>query len=852
MTRWPPPKTDSASDDQSLAHTETAPATGVEVVFVDGRVPDVAAFEAPGREVIVLSLDQDGIAQIASALDGRTGIDAIHIVSHGGDGYLSLGSSQVTTASIQSSQLGYLQSIGQSLSTDGDILIYACDYASGASGLEAMNLLADITGADVAASTDATGDSSLGADWTLEQATGGIEATALAPTAWVHALDFSFSGVGSTGALSLAETIMGAGITVISANYQGGGEQSGTFLAGGSVSFGSNVLGFSSGALLSTSQNAIGVQGPNSVVDFTEDAIDGVDGNAELNALSGNNTFDAAILDITFVPDVPPGAQVGDTARMTIEIVFGSEEYLDFVNSGYNDLMAVVVNGVNQSLVPNASGGESSISIDSVNNVLNQSLFVDNTGGAFNTQMDGFTITIPLVFDVIIGQQNTLRLAIADAGDNTYDSWLFVRADSAQTAVVAEDDTITTAANLPATVDLTVNDYNLSAAPMTLTHIQGQAVTQGDVVTLGSGIQLTVGAGGQVTVTGDGSNAAHDTFTYQVSNGLGGVASATVDVDITPPNLTPPAAQDDTEAVAANATLSDSVLTNNGSGADTDPDGDPLTVTQVNLTSFTPGEPFTLASGALLTMDSNGNYVYDPNGAFDGLAAGATAVDTFNYTVSDGQGGNATATVSVTVTGVNDAPTAADDNIAVDENQVSALASLTANDSDVDGDAVFLAPVSGAGSNGGFFSFDDSGNLYFLPGSGFDSLSVGDTATTDFVYTVYDTHGATASATLTVTINGANDNPTAAADAYTANEDEASYLGNLLANDTDIEGDALFLNLNSAPGDNGGYFSVDDSGSVLFFPNGDFNDLAVARPAPPASTTPWSTPMAAAPAPRSA
>ncbi|MGS5088228.1 Ig-like domain-containing protein [Hydrogenophaga sp. A37] len=837
------PVADEAADDDesdtTLANPETAEAPRVEVVFVDARVPDVAAFEAPGREVIVLSMDQDGIAQIASALNGRTDIDAIHIVSHGGDGYLNLGSGQVTIDSIQSTQLQYLQAIGQSLSADGDILIYACDYASGASGLEAMNLLADITGADVSASVDATGDASLGADWTLERTTGTVEAVALAPTGWVHALDFAFTPVGSTGAMGLAETIMGAGITVTSATYQGGAEQSGTFTAGSSVTFGNNVLGFSAGALLSTSEYAEGVAGPNEYPVFGDDAISGVDGNAELNALSGGfDTFDAAILDITFVPDVPPGAQVGDVVRMTIEVVFGSDEYLEYVNGGFNDVMAIVVNGVNQSLVPNASGGESAISIDSVNNLQNPSLFVDNsgvvdggtgtvTGAPYHTEMDGFTITIPLVFDVILGQENTLRVAIADTGDQYYDSWLFVRADSAQTAIVAEDDTITTATNLPATVDLTANDYNLAAAPMTLTHIQGQAVTQGQVIILESGVQLTVGAGGEVTVTGNGTDAVHDTFTYQISNGMGGVASATVDVDVTAPNLNPPVAQNDSEAVSANGTLSDSVLTDNGNGPDTDLIGDPLTVTQVNLTSFDPGEPTALPSGALLTMNSNGSYVYNPNGQFQFLAAGATTVDTFSYTVNDGQGGNDTATVSITITGVNDAPVAVDDSFSVGEDIGVGLGGILANDSDPDGDEIYIDMNSAAGSAGGQFSFDDSGILLFNPDGDFDDLAVGQSRTTDFTYTLHDSQGASAAATVTVTVNGANDNPQGTDDSFVGDEDSVLFLANLLGNDTDAEGDALYLDMNSTAGSNGGQFSRDDGGSVSFNPDGDFDDLAV-------------------------
>ncbi len=674
----------AAAETDMPAAVEPLALASQEVVFIDARVPDPAAFEGENRQVIVLSMEQDGLSQIAAALHGRSDISAIHIVSHGSGGVLTLGNSEVTVDSIQSAHMSHLQSIGQALSADGDILIYACDFVSGESGLEAMHLLADITGADVAASVDATGHESLGANWTLEQSTGAVEVQSLAPLAWMHALDFAFTGAGTVGAMGMANNIMGAGVTVVSATYQGGATQAGTFSSGSGVTFGSNVLGFTSGTLLSTSSNAAGVAGPNSVGNFGQNASNGIDGDAALNAMAGTPTFDAAILSVSFVPDVPPGGSVGDVGRMTLEIVFGSEEYLEYVGQ-INDVMEVSVNGQIVSLVPNSTNGESTIGIDSINSTQNRSLFINNASAVYNTQMDGFTVTIPIVFDVVVGQSNTIRLAVADAFDTQVDSWLFVRADSGQTVVVAEDDEVTTATNLPITVDLTANDYNLAGGTMSLTHIQGQTVSEGQVITLGSGIQLTVGTGGQVTVTGNGSSAANDTFTYQVSNGLGGIASATVNVEVTPPNLNPPVAQNDVEAVLANATLTDSVLTNNGNGADTDPNGNPLSVVQVNLTGFTAGTPIALPSGAQLSMNVNGTYVYNPNGAFDSLVGGATATDSFSYTVTDGQGGNDTATVTITVTGVNDAPAAIDDSFTVSEDGAIYLGSMDANDTDVDG-----------------------------------------------------------------------------------------------------------------------------------------------------------------------
>jgi VCBS repeat-containing protein len=813
-------------DDTDVATAPEAPSR-TEVVFVDSRVNDPAAFGTDGREVVVIAADQDGLSQIASALDGRTGIHAIHIVSHGGDGYLSLGSSSITADSIRTADTATLQLIGQALSEDGDILIYACDYAAGEAGLEAMQLIADLTGADVAASSDATGHESLGGDWTLEQSTGAIETAELAPLAWMSALDFAFTGAGTVGALGMANNIMGAGVTVVSATYQGGATQSGTFTAGSGVIFGSDVLGFTSGTILSTGSNAAGVAGPNSVGEYGDDVVGGVDGDPTLDAMAGMATLDAAILNIDFIPDVPPGGNVGDVGRMTLEIVFGSEEYLEYVGS-INDVMEVTINGQVVSLVPNASGGESTIGINSVNTTQNPSLFIDNAGGTYNTQMDAFTVTIPMVFDVIVGQTNTIRLAVADAADAFYDSWMFIRADSGQTVVVAEDDQVSTAANLPITVDLTANDYSLAGGTMTLTHIQGDPVTQGQVITLGSGIQLTVGAGGQVTVTGNGGSAANDTFTYQVSNGMGGIASATVNVDVTAPNLNPPVAQDDVEAVMADGTLSDSVLTNNGNGVDSDPNGDPLSVVQVNLTGFTPGDPIALPSGALLTMNANGSYVYDPNGAFDGLAGGATTTDSFSYTVTDGQGGNDTATVTITVTGVvsNHAPVAVDDLHTVSEEGAAFLGNPTANDSDADGDPLSFVLGSLTGSNGGTITMDDSGNLIFTAGAAFDDLAVGQTRDTSFTYTVSDGQGGSDTGTITVTVQGANDAPIAQNDQFDVSEDGAHFLGGVLGNDSDVDSSGLWISLNGVTGSNGGSFTLDDSGNLIFLPGESFNSLA--------------------------
>ena len=162
-----------------------APSTEIphEIIFVDARVQDLHAFLA-GRttEVIMLDPSRDGVEQMASALAGRSGIDAIHILSHGDAGQLYLGDSTLDAHSISGEHADELATIKTALANHADILIYGCDVAAGDQGQAFVTALAATTGADVAASIDSTGSAGLGGDWQLESDTGNVEAAALAFT----------------------------------------------------------------------------------------------------------------------------------------------------------------------------------------------------------------------------------------------------------------------------------------------------------------------------------------------------------------------------------------------------------------------------------------------------------------------------------------------------------------------------------------------------------------------------------------------------------------------------------------------------------------------------------------------
>ena len=147
------------------------------IIFVDSRVVDFERLLAglnADVQVVILDPTQDGITQIAAALAGITDLDSIHIISHGSIGTLYLGSTVLTEEYIDDYQT-QLSQIGTSLSGTGDILLYGCDVAAGATGQSFIESLSRYTGADVAASTDATGSSLAGGDWSLEVSTGAIE-----------------------------------------------------------------------------------------------------------------------------------------------------------------------------------------------------------------------------------------------------------------------------------------------------------------------------------------------------------------------------------------------------------------------------------------------------------------------------------------------------------------------------------------------------------------------------------------------------------------------------------------------------------------------------------------------------
>ncbi|MEJ6885937.1 VCBS domain-containing protein, partial [Bradyrhizobium diazoefficiens] len=279
----------------------------------------------------------------------------------------------------------------------------------------------------------------------------------------------------------------------------------------------------------------------------------------------------------------------------------------------------------------------------------------------------------------------------------------------------------------------------------------------------------TVLDSGAVDALAAGEHLA-DSFTVEVDDHHGGLATQQVTIDITGTNDAPVAVAD------TNSGLEDSTIT--GTVASNDSDVDDGATLSYSLDAAVAG----------LALNPDGSYSLDAgNAAYQHLAQGATTDVVANYTVTDEHGATSNSTLTITLTGTNDAPVAvADTDSGLEDSTITGT--VASNDSDVDDGATLSysldAAVAGLTLNpDGSYSLD-AGN------AAYQHLAQG--ATTDVVanYTVTDEHGATSSSTLTITLTGTNDAPVAVADTNSGSED-STITGTVASNDSDVDDGAV-------------------------------------------------------------
>jgi VCBS repeat-containing protein len=249
-----------------------------------------------------------------------------------------------------------------------------------------------------------------------------------------------------------------------------------------------------------------------------------------------------------------------------------------------------------------------------------------------------------------------------------------------------------------------------------------------------------------------------DSFTYAIRLGNGTLSWATATVQIAGANDAP---------VVTSALVSDTIAETNAtltdSGAITFTDADHGAVNTATLTSSAvTATGVTLTAGQIaafesaFTIDAAGHWTFNLASP-DYLAAGDTVKTVYTVMVTDEHGAASSSTVTVTVTGTNDGPVAVADVAAGTENQDLTI-DVLANDTDLDDGHVFTLLSASAPSGQGSASVV-ANQLVFTPGSDFDHLAQGATASVTLSYSMRDEHGAASSSTVTVTVTGTNDGP---------------------------------------------------------------------------------------------
>lgn len=367
----------------------------------------------------------------------------------------------------------------------------------------------------------------------------------------------------------------------------------------------------------------------------------------------------------------------------------------------------------------------------------------------------------------------TIFYTMRDSAGLTSAAALVVTVTGLNDEPIASADQVTIGYNAaPITINVLANDTDRDAGDTKTIVALDTTAVQGTVALAsgGAGIIYTVGNAFANLQPGE---TATDTFSYTIQDSAGVQSTATVMVTITGDNTAPVAVVDEASAAENGGLVTIDVLAN-----DLDPDvGQGRTVISIASSGL---------QGRASIVPGGTGISYSVGNAFQQLRAGQTATEQFTYTMADALGAQSTATVTVTITGVNDAPIAVGDSGKVSEDAEPVTINVLGNDSDADaGDTRQVVSINATGLRGIATIAEDGQSVIYSVGTAFQSLAAGTTATERFTYTMMDGNGAVSRATVTVIVTGANDAPIAAADMATVTEDANNVTIAVLGNDLD-------------------------------------------------------------------
>ena len=312
------------------------------------------------------------------------------------------------------------------------------------------------------------------------------------------------------------------------------------------------------------------------------------------------------------------------------------------------------------------------------------------------------------------------------------------------------------------------------------------------------------------------------TFTYQATDSQNAESRvATVTLVVVPNN--PPTAENDAFSASEDETnLTGDLFADNGNGIDSDIEGDAFAVAGFQGVSDL---------GATVSVNSDGTFTYNAttSATLNSLAINEAVDDHFTYTIQDAAGGQNTATVTVTVSGRNDAPTANDDDLDIDEDLTLHGDLATDNghgvdsDPDVNGnapdDVLIYSLVSGQSTANGMLNLNTDGSFEYTPHLDFHG-------TDSFDYQVEDGNGGSDTATVTITVNSINDEPVATDVTQIVSREGGPVVIAFAATDVDNAPGDLSFDIFDPLANGEGTATNNSDGTFTFDPGSDFDGLA--------------------------